>query len=82
MTVMDIGYLRNECMRETQEDIKRRLLQNHDVVTKGCSRKRRVLCGPIPSHFGKLLAMMELFHIIARCAIMLSLSHCRKRRRG
>ena len=39
VTVMEIEDLRNECMRETEEDINRRLLQNHEVVNKGCSRK-------------------------------------------
>ena len=29
---MEIDDLRNECMRETEEDINRRLLQNHEVV--------------------------------------------------
>ena len=72
MTVMEIDDLRNECMRETEEDINRRILRNHEVVNKGCSRKRRVLCGTFPSHFEKLLAMMELYGIIARCAIALS----------
>ena len=28
-------------MRVTEEDIKRRLLQNHEVVNKGCSRKKK-----------------------------------------
>ena len=40
MTVMDIYDLRNECMGETEEDINRRLLQNHEVLNKGCSRKK------------------------------------------
>ena len=41
VTVMEIDDLRNECMREMEEDINRRLLQNHDVVNKGCSRKNK-----------------------------------------
>ena len=59
-------------MREIEEDINRRLLQNHEVVNKGCYRKRSVLCGNFPSHFGKLLAMMVIYGIIACCAIVLS----------
>ena len=41
VTVTEIDDLRNECMRETEEDINRRLLQNHEVVSKGCSRKKK-----------------------------------------
>ena len=78
MTVVEIEDWKNECMREMEEDINRRLRQNHEVVNKGCSRRKKFLCGPFPSHFGKLLAMMELSGIIARCDILLSQSHCRK----
>ena len=78
VTVMEKDDLRNECMREMEEDINRRLLRNHEVVNKGCSRKRIFFCGPFSSHFETLLAMMELSGIIARCAIVLSRSHCRK----
>ena len=42
VTVMEIDDLRNECMRETGEDINRRLLQNHEVVNNGCSRKNNI----------------------------------------
>ena len=38
VTVMEIDDFRNECMRETEEDINRKLLRNHKVVNKGCSR--------------------------------------------
>ena len=41
VAVMEIDDLRNECMRETEEDIKMRRLQNHEVVNKGCSRKKK-----------------------------------------
>ena len=41
VTVMDIDYLRNDCMGETEDDINRRLLQNHEEVNKGCSRKKK-----------------------------------------
>ena len=41
VTVMEIDDLRNECMRETEEYINRRLLQNHEVINKGCSRKKK-----------------------------------------
>ena len=82
VTVVEIDDFRNDCMKETEKDINRRLLQNHEVVNKGCSRKIRVLCGPFSSHFVKLLAMMKLSGIIARCSILLSRSHCREQRRG
>ena len=41
MTVMEIDDLRNECMKETEEDINRRLLRKHEAVNKGCSRKKK-----------------------------------------
>ena len=41
VTVTDMDDLRNECMRETDEDINRRLLQNHKVVNKGCFIKKK-----------------------------------------
>ena len=41
MTVMEIDNLRNECMRETEEDINRKLLRNHELVNKGCSSKKK-----------------------------------------
>ena len=41
VTMMEIGDLRNECMRETEEEINRRLLQKHEVVNKGCYRKKK-----------------------------------------
>ena len=78
VTVLEIDNFRNECMRERDEDINRKLLRNHEVVKRDILGKRRVLCGPFPSHFEKLLAMMELSGIIARCAIVFSRSHCRK----
>ena len=40
-TVTEIDNLRNECMRETEGDINRRLLQNYEVVNKGCCRKKK-----------------------------------------
>ena len=50
VTVMEIDNLRNECMRETEEDINRRLLINHEVVNKGCYRKKQDSCvGLFPS---------------------------------
>ena len=48
VTVMEIDDLRNECMRETEEDINRRLLRNHEVVNKVCSRKNN---SPVWSFF-------------------------------
>ena len=36
VTVMEIENLRNERMREIEEDINMRLLQNNEVVNKGC----------------------------------------------
>ena len=41
VTVMEIEDLRNECMRETEEYINRRLLRNHEVVNKECYRKKK-----------------------------------------
>ena len=41
VTLTEIDDLRNECMRKIEEDIKRRLFQNHEVVNKGCSRKNK-----------------------------------------
>ena len=62
-----------------EDDLNKRLLQYHNEVNKGCSQKRRVLCGHFSSHFGKLLVMMELSVIIAHCVIVLSREHIRKR---
>ena len=42
VTVIKIEYLRNNCMRETEEDINRRLLQNHELVNKGCYIKKKI----------------------------------------
>ena len=78
VTVIEIDDLRNECMRETEEYINRRLLQNHEVLNKVCSRKRRVLCEPFSSHLETFLAMMDISVKIARCTILVSLSYCRK----
>ena len=78
-TVMEIDNLRNDCVRETEDDLNRRLLLKHKEVNKGCSRKIRVLCGPFSSHSEKLLAMMELSGIISYCVMVLSQSHSRKR---
>ena len=75
---MEIDYFGNECVRETEEELNKRLLQNHKEVNKGCSKNRRVLCGPFSSHFGMLLAMMEISGIIVYCAIVLIQSHSRK----
>ena len=41
VTVMEIDDFRNECIRETEEDINTRLLRNHEVVNKGRSRKKK-----------------------------------------
>ena len=37
----EIDDLRNECIRETQDDLNRILLQNHKEVNKVCSRKKK-----------------------------------------
>ena len=42
MAVKEIDDLKNECMKEKEEDINRILLQNHEVVNKGCSRKNKI----------------------------------------
>ena len=41
VTMMEIEIFRNEYMREKEEDRNRRLLLNHEVVNKGCSRKNK-----------------------------------------
>ena len=41
-TVMEIDDLRNECMRETEDNLNRILLQNHREVNKGCSQKKKI----------------------------------------
>ena len=41
VTVMEIDNLRNECMKEKEEYINRRLLQNHEMVNKGFSRNNK-----------------------------------------
>ena len=41
VTVMEIDYLRNECVKETEDNLNRRLIRNHKEVNKGCSRKNR-----------------------------------------
>ena len=41
VTMTEIDNFRNECMGETDEDINRRLPQNHEVVNKGCYRKKK-----------------------------------------
>ena len=41
VTMMEIDNFRNEYMREKEEDRNRRLLLNHEVVNKGCSRKNK-----------------------------------------
>ena len=41
VTVMEIDDFRNEYVRETEEDMNRKLHQNHEVVNKGYSRKNK-----------------------------------------
>ena len=78
VTVMEIDDLRNECMRETEENTNRRLLRNHEMVNKGCSRKKKSPVWAFFLPFQKMFARMYLSGIIARCAILLSRSYCRK----
>ena len=40
-TVMEIANLRNECVRETEDDFNRRLIKNHKEVKKGCYKKKK-----------------------------------------
>ena len=42
VTVMEIDNLRNECMRETEEEINRRLLRNR-LCMSGCPGRRTQL---------------------------------------
>ena len=37
VTTKKINYYRNECMRETEDDLKRKLVQNHREFNKRCS---------------------------------------------
>ena len=39
-TVVEIDYLRNEFMRETEDNLNRIFLENHKEVNKGCSQKK------------------------------------------
>ena len=80
--VMKIYHLRNYCVRKTEDNFNRTLLQDNQEVNDRCSGKIRVLCWTFPSHFGKLLAMMEISGTISHCAIFLSLAHSKKRWRG
>ena len=72
MNVMEIDDFKNESMRETEDDINRRLLQNHEDANKGCSRKNKSPVWAFSLQFLKLLAMMELSGIISHYAIVLS----------
>ena len=54
MAVVEKDDLRNECMRETEEDINRRLLRNREVVNKGCSRKKKSPVWAFPFPFRKV----------------------------
>ena len=40
-TVMEIDYLRNECVRDMEDDLNKRTLQYHNEVNKGCYRKKK-----------------------------------------
>ena len=71
VTVFEIDNLRNECMREIEEDINRRLLQNHEVVNKGCSRKNKspvwAFFPPISKSCLQLLSYLVLLHVVSLC---------------
>ena len=68
-TVTEIDDYRNYCMKERDDNLNRILLQNHKEVNKGCSRKKRVLCGHFSSHFGKLLAREAIHQMRRTCAV-------------
>ena len=72
MTEMQIQYLGNDSVWETEEHLSRRLLGNHKEVNTGCYRKRRVLCEPFSSSLGILIGVMELPGIISHCVILSS----------
>ena len=63
-------------------DLNRILLQTHKEVNKECYWKNKSRVWAFFSHFGKLLAMMELSGIIAHRVIVLSWAHSRKWWRG
>ena len=54
-TVTEIDDFRNECVRETEDDLNRRLLRNHKDFNKRCSKKWRFRCGTLYCHLGKLI---------------------------
>ena len=39
-TLMEIGDFRNECVKETEDDLNMRLLRNHKEFNMGCSQKK------------------------------------------
>ena len=41
VTATKIEYLRNECVREMEDHLNRRLLGNYKEVNKGCYRKNK-----------------------------------------
>ena len=41
-TVMKIDNFRNECVSETEDNLNRRLLQNHEEANKGYFRKNKI----------------------------------------
>ena len=75
---MEIDDFRNECVREMEDDLNKRLLQNHKEVNKGCYQKKKSPVRAFSSHFGKFLAMMDLSGIIAHFVIVFSQAHSRK----
>ena len=77
VTVMEIDNLRNECVREIEDNLNRRLLQNHEEANKGYFRKNKIpVCASL-LNFAKWLAIMELYGIIAHYVIVLSQAHFR-----
>ena len=40
-TVMEIDNLLNKCVRETEDNLNRIIIQNHKEVNKGCYQKKK-----------------------------------------
>ena len=53
-SVTEINFFRNECLRKTEDNLNRMLIQNHEVVNKGCSRKKKSPVWYFPLPFWKV----------------------------
>ena len=71
VTVMEKDNFLNECRRETEEDINRRLFRNHSVVNMECSRKKKSPVWAFSLPFRKvalrLWSYLVLLHVVRLC---------------